>query len=72
MRIIGRGKKMAPKLATGYERLAISLGEHIKFYQPGGWIVPISNVVIPPMFTMDQARTFMAAHESGNLQSRLE
>lgn len=63
---------MAPKLAVGYERLAIELDNHIRWYQPKCWVEAIHKAVSCPYIEVNQARTFMAAHESGNLQSRLE
>ena len=63
---------MAPKLAEGYNRLALDIESHIRYYQPHCWIVPIHDVAIPPFILSDQARTFMSAHVEGGLQSKLE
>ena len=63
---------MEPKIASGFEGLAIKLEEHIRFYKPGGWVVPISNVAHTPMFSADEARVFMNAHRDDQLKSRLE
>lgn len=63
---------MQPKIATGFDRLAIDLGEHIRFYKPGGWAKPIHDVAHPPLFSADEARTFIEAHRENQLKNRLE
>lgn len=63
---------MEPKIAAGYERLALNLEEHIRFYKPGSWIVPIHDVASVPEFSAEAAKTFMTAHRSGELKARLE
>lgn len=63
---------MAPKLATGYERLALQLEQHIRWYQPKSRVEAIHNAATCPYIESGQARTFLAAHKSGSLQSRLE
>ena len=61
-----------PRIAAGYDRLAIDLEQHIKYYTPEGWIVPVSNVAHTPMFSAEEAKVFMEAHRESSLKTRLE
>jgi len=63
---------MKQRIAQRYERLAIELEMHIKFYIPNCWTKPIHDFQGTPMFSDIEARTFMEAHKINNLTERLE
>ena len=61
-----------PKPAESYEKLAIYLERHIRFYTPKSWTAPISNVAYIPMVLKEEAKVFMGLHKMGKLKSGLE
>ncbi|MBU2576127.1 MAG: hypothetical protein KKF50_00215 [Nanoarchaeota archaeon] len=67
-----RADTFSPKIATGYEKLAINLEHHIRNYTPTTWTATISNVAYIPMVLKEEAKVFMALHKMGKLESGLE
>lgn len=58
--------------ARGYEKLAINLQEHIRFYKPDNWNFPINNVAFIPLFSKEDVQKFFEEHKINKLQSKLE
>lgn len=63
---------MEERIAKGFDRLALHLEDHIKYYKPGRWVVSISNVAPVPMFASEESKIFMEAQREGKLKSKLE
>ena len=64
---------MEPRIATGYEKLAIELEQHMRYkYIPSGWRYPISNVASVPFFLPTEGELLMKAHKEGTLTERLD
>jgi hypothetical protein len=59
-------------IAKGYDKLALNLEEHIRFYKPHNWIVAISDIGHIPYFSASDAKIFMTAYKSDKLGSKLE
>lgn len=59
-------------IATGFNRLALDLEEHIRQYKPGNWVEPIRSVASTPYFSADEAKTFLDAHKKGELKTTLD
>lgn len=63
---------MESTIATGYERLAIELGMHIKFYIPKGWRSKISDYNFTPSFLAEDANVLMTGYKIGALEKAIE
>jgi len=63
---------MAPKIATGFDRLAIDLENHIKWYKPQSWVEHIGKVASVPMFESMEARALLAAYSCDCLDLALD
>ena len=61
-----------PRIAKGYEALALDIEGHVKQYTPEGWTVPISNVMHSPMFSAEEAEALAGSFEDGSLAEKLK
>jgi hypothetical protein len=59
-------------IAKGFEKLSLNLEQHIRFYTPSNWVVPISNVAYTPIFSAKEVKIFMEAYKLYKLKSTLE
>jgi len=50
-------------IAKGFEKLSLNLEQHIRFYTPSNWVVPISNVAYTPIFSAKEVKIFMEAYK---------
>jgi hypothetical protein len=63
---------MVAEIAKGFERLAIDIENHIRYYTPRNWTVPISNVDHVPLFSANEVKIFMQAHKKNTLKGKLD
>jgi len=56
-----------PKLATGFERLAIDLEYYIKDYQPSIWKEKIKTVALVPIILSDVSQKLFEAYGNNSL-----
>lgn len=56
----------------GDQFLEIRLHQHLQYYQPRGWVVPIHNVAFASHFLHNEALKIQEAYNSGIITQQLE
>jgi hypothetical protein len=63
---------MPLRIATGYEKLALDLEEHIRFYKPFKHRTAISDFDVVPSFSAEDARNLMHGYKHDSLEETFE
>jgi len=63
---------MRPRIATGYEKLALDVQEHIRLYKPFKHRVIISDFDSIPVFSSEDARNLMYGYTHSCLEEILD
>ncbi len=61
-----------PKIATGYEKMALDLESHMHNFIPTSWVEHIGKAAHPPMLLAEDAENLARLAKNGTLEKQLE